>query len=99
MKYNKLVRDRIPEILDQKKIPYEQRIANSEEYKAELIKKLQEEISEFTENPTSEELADIMEVIIAMRTLPDFSDVEEIRRQKREDRGGFDKRFILKGEK
>ncbi|MEI7480271.1 MAG: nucleoside triphosphate pyrophosphohydrolase [bacterium] len=97
--YNKLVRDHIPEILDKKGIPHEQRVANPEEYKNELIKKLQEELVEFLENPTVEELADIMEVIIAMRTLPEFADVEEVRRQKREDRGGFEKRLILKGEK
>lgn len=39
-KYNKLVRDKIPEYLDKKGISYEKRIAsNEEEYKAELIKK------------------------------------------------------------
>jgi predicted house-cleaning noncanonical NTP pyrophosphatase (MazG superfamily) len=43
-KYNKLVRDKIPEYLDKKGISYEKRIAsNEEEYKAELIKKLEEE--------------------------------------------------------
>lgn len=42
--YNKLVRDKIPEILDKKGISYEKRIASLEEYKSELIKKLGEEV-------------------------------------------------------
>ena len=46
--YNKLVRDKIPQILDAKSIPYEKRIASSDEYKVELIKKLDEEIQEFS---------------------------------------------------
>ena len=44
--YNKLVRDKIPEILDEKGITYEKRTASPEEYKAELIKKLGEEVEE-----------------------------------------------------
>ena len=47
-KYNKLVRDKIPEYLDSKGVLYEKRIANFEEYKEELIKKLDEEIKEST---------------------------------------------------
>jgi predicted house-cleaning noncanonical NTP pyrophosphatase (MazG superfamily) len=47
--YNKLVRDKIPAILDQKGIPYEKRIASKEEYRIELIKKLVEEVGEFSE--------------------------------------------------
>ena len=46
--YNKLVRDKIPEILDAKNISYEKRIASLEEYKVELIKKLGEEVIEFS---------------------------------------------------
>ena len=48
-RYEKLVRDKIPEFLDSKGIIYKKRIASSEEYKTELIKKLQEEITEFSE--------------------------------------------------
>lgn len=99
-KYNKLVRDKIPEILDGKGISYEKRIAaNEEEYKFELIKKLQEEITEFTEIPSSEELADILEVIEALKKLPDYQNVEEVRIQKKEERGAFEERIILRGEK
>ena len=44
--YNKLVRDKIPEYLDEKGISYEKRIATEKEYKEELIKKLKKEIEE-----------------------------------------------------
>lgn len=65
--YNKLVRDKIPEILDVKGIAYEKRIADPEEYTLELIKKLGEEIQEFSEAGDVEELADIVEVIEALK--------------------------------
>lgn len=99
MLYNKLVRDKIPEILDKKSISYEKRIASTEEYKTELIKKLGEEIVEFSEAGDPEELADVIEVIESLRKLSEYKDVEIIRLQKREEKGGFDERVILKGEK
>lgn len=97
--YNKLVRDKIPEMLDGKGIPYEKRIASPEEYKDELIKKLTEEVGEFTEAGAPEELADVLEVIEALRKLPEYEQVETLRVQKRNERGGFDEGIILKGEK
>ncbi|MEI7513071.1 MAG: nucleoside triphosphate pyrophosphohydrolase [bacterium] len=97
--YNKLVRDGIPAKLDGLGIPYEKRIASSEEYKTELIKKLGEEIVEFSEAGSAEELADVLEVIEALKKLPEYENVEEIRKRKREERGGFEERIILKGEK
>lgn len=97
--YNKLVRDRIPEILDAKGILYEKRVASDEEYEAELIKKLVEEAHEFAEAGSVEELADVLEVVEALRALPEYADVERVRLVKKAERGGFQKRIILKGEK
>jgi predicted house-cleaning noncanonical NTP pyrophosphatase (MazG superfamily) len=97
--YNKLVRDKIPEQLDGKGVAYEKRIASPEEYKAELIKKLQEEAVEFAEAGSPEELADILEVIDALRKLPEYKNVSEIQAIKRAERGAFDDKIILKGEK
>jgi len=98
-KYNKLVRDKIPELLDSKGISYEKRIATPEEYKTELIKKLAEEMEEFLQAKNSEELADVLEVIEALRKLPEFKNATEIKKKKLKERGGFKKRIILKGEK
>ncbi len=97
--YNKLVRDKIPEILQRKGVSYEKRIASPEEYKEELVKKLVEEVGEFTEAGDPEELADVLEVIEALRKLPEYGKIEDLRLQKREERGGFDEKIILKGEK
>ena len=97
--YNKLVRDKIPEILDGKGIQYEKRIASLEEYKVELVKKLIEETQEFSADPSLEELADVIEVIEALKKLPDYADVEEVRKKKAEERGVFAERIILKGQK
>lgn len=97
--YNKLVRDNIPTHLDSKGIHYEQRTATPEEYKEELIKKLGEEVMEFTEARNTEELADILEVIEAIKKLPEFANVEEVRKKKLAEKGGFEKRLIIKGEK
>ena len=70
-----------------------------QEYKEELIKKLIEESSEFAEAKTEEELADVLEVVLALKNLPEYSNVDEVRKKKVEERGAFDERIILKGEK
>lgn len=97
--YRKLVRDKIPDILDGKGVSYEKTIASSEEYRVELIKKLGEETREFLDAGSIEEFADVIEVVEALKKLPEFADVERMRRAKYEERGGFDARIILKGEK
>ena|SRR6185436_14824040 len=97
--YNKLVRDKIPEYLDSKGISYEKRIANDEEYRTELLKKLDEEVKEFLEAKNEEELADILEVIEAIKNLPEFGKVDEVKAKKFQDRGGFKDKIILRGEK
>ena len=98
-KYTKLVRDKIPEILDEKGIPYEKKIATNEELKDWLVLKLEEGTNEFKEAKNVEELADILEVIKALQNLPEFSDVEAVRHKKAEQRGGFEQGIILTGEK
>ncbi len=97
--YNKLVGDKIPQMLDAKMISYEKRVASHEEYKSELIKKLGEEAAELAEAGSIEELADVMEVVLALKALPEYSDVERIRQKKFDERGGFAGRVILKGQK
>ena len=91
-KYNKLVRDKIPEYLDSKGISYEKRIASEEEYREELFKKLDEEVKEFLDDKNSEELADVLEVIDAIKKFPEFSNVESVKNKKLEARGGFEKK-------
>ena len=100
-KYNKLVRDKIPEIIEKNgEKPYI-KILEDNEYKMELEKKLLEEYNEVLKTESSEErveeLADMIEVINSLATLENKSleDVIKIANNKREKRGGFDKKIFL----
>ena len=46
-----------------------------------------------------EELANVLEVIEALKKLPEYTNVDEFKTRKREEKGGFESRIILKGEK
>jgi predicted house-cleaning noncanonical NTP pyrophosphatase (MazG superfamily) len=97
MKYNKLVRDKIPEIIKRKGDTAKIHIADDEEFWAKLKEKLQEEADEFIKNPTMEEIADILEVIDAICEFKNFDrkELEEIKKKKNLERGGFKEKIIL----
>lgn len=98
IKYNKLVRDKIPEIIEKNNKRCEYTILNSEEYLDHLNKKLLEEVNEYLESNDTEEIADILEVIysILKHKNIDKEEVEKIRVKKKNERGSFDKRIMLK---
>jgi len=89
MKYNKLVRDKIPEVILERGEEPIIRIANEKEYKSKLREKLQEEVEEFLADEKVEELADILEVVCAFCDLKgiDFIKLEKIRKEKLKTRG------------
>jgi predicted house-cleaning noncanonical NTP pyrophosphatase (MazG superfamily) len=95
--YNKLVRDLIPEYLDSKGVAYTIHVADETEYRNKLYQKLAEEVVELTEEPSIEEMADLQEVIRAICAFERWKskDIEENRKKKETDRGGFLKRIIL----
>lgn len=97
-KYNKLVRDRIPDIIEKcgKKLSIE--ILNDKDYIKHLDEKLQEELNEYYSTGNVEELADLVEVIYAILKFKniDISEFESIRQKKVLERGAFDKRILLK---
>lgn len=97
--YRKLVRDNIPAHLDAKGIPYKRHVADDAEYRLELIRKLQEETAEFSEAGAVEELADVMEVIDALCALPEYAHVIAVQKAKRAEKGAFNNRYIVSGEK
>lgn len=93
----KLVRDRIPAIIEQSgRKPIYHR-ASEEEYRRKLLDKLIEEATEFASCPSEEELADVLEVIVSLVEAFEFypAEVESIRLSKLREKGGFEKRLIL----
>ena len=96
-KYDKLVRDKIPEIIKQNGGSPKVEILNDESYFNALNRKLTEEVAEYLEKYSVEELADIMEVIhaIAKHKELTMADLECIRLKKLDERGGFDGRISL----
>lgn len=97
MRYNKLVRDKIIEIIEAKGEQVSYHVAENEEYRQKLKEKLREEVEEFLVAETEEEMADIFEVITALLLLYGWNieDILKIQKEKRDKRGGFDKRIIL----
>ena len=96
-KYNKLVRDRIPDIIMQSGKRPAYSFLSDEDYLAKLDEKLNEELAEYQENKSVEELADLLEVIRAVAAARGSSieEVEAIRRDKAAKRGGFEKKILL----
>lgn len=98
MTYNKLVRNRIPEIIakDGKTVTFRM-LNNNEEYIKALHDKLDEEVAEFHKEPTVEELIDIVEVAIALADEMGYNSMQFMRQrmEKEEFNGNFSKRIFL----
>jgi len=97
MVYNKLVRDKIPEIIRSSgEIPVT-RVLDQEAYTAALERKLDEEVQEFHQEHNLEELADILEVVYALAEDLGFSKEEllKVYQKKHDARGGFRDRIYL----
>ena len=97
MDYNKLVRDRIPEIIaDQGEKPII-RVMDDKEYIIALEKKLDEEVAEYHESKEIEELADVLEVIYALCETQGHSvdELMQVYEKKHIERGGFSKKIFL----
>jgi len=95
--YDKLIRDRVPEIIRRDGADPVTHVARDDEYHAKLREKLREEVAEFLESGTVEELADILEVVyaLALATGTASKTLDSLRARKTRARGAFDKRIIL----
>lgn len=102
MSYKKLVRDNIPDIIKQNGEEPITRILSKDEYKIELEKKLLEECKEVLESSDEsriEELADLLEVMIALGKIQGKSleDIIKVCEAKRKKRGAFEDMIYLEG--
>ena len=95
--YNKLVRDKIPEIIEASGKTCKTEILSNEEYLQMLDKKLDEELAEYHQEQNIEELADLLEVLYATAKARGYSieDLERVRVEKQKARGGFDRKILL----
>ncbi len=96
--YNKLVRDKIPDIIKQSGKESQTEILTDKEYLIMLDKKLDEELEEYHKDQTVEELADLLEVVYAAAKARGYSikRLGQVRVEKKKARGGFDKKILLK---
>lgn len=97
IRYHKLVRDRITEIIRAGGGTCTVETLTEDAYLAMLDEKLTEELGEYQESKSLEELADLLEVMhaVAKARGSSMAEVEAIRQSKREARGGFDARLLL----
>ena len=98
IKYNKLVRDRIPEIIEADGKTCVCEVLSDEDYLRLLDQKLNEELAEYQESKSLEELADLFEVIRAVVKARGWTmeKLEQVRADKADRRGGFEKKILLK---
>ena len=97
MIYNKLVRDKIPEIMEESGKNATFRQLSQEEYFPYLETQLDEEVGEYHADHTLEELADILEVVYALAAAQGSTKEEllAVYDRKHAQRGGFEKRLLL----
>ena len=97
MEYNKAIRDKIPEIIQKDGYSCNVKTLSDGEFLEHLEKKISEEVAEYQNDKNPEELADILEVIYRIAQLKGVSkeELEKIRINKIDERGGFEKNLFL----
>lgn len=96
--YHKLVRDRIPEIIERSGKICKTEILSDDDYLRMLEEKLDEELAEYHQDQNLEELADLLEVLLATAEARGYTvaELEWMRKKKAAERGGFGKKIMLK---
>lgn len=97
IKYHKLVRDNIPDIIEAAGKTCTAETLSEEEYLILLKEKLDEEVREYQSDDNAEELADIMEVVYALAKAKGIGpdELERMRKEKASKNGAFEKRLLL----
>ncbi len=102
MIHNKLVRDKILEIISKDSVEFKSHILSDEEYKKELLAKIVEEANEVLDtngdkNELVKEISDVMEVLDAIIVAfdLDIAEIVKVKQQRKGSRGGFEKKIYL----
>ena len=97
IKYSKLVRDRIPEIIETSGKTCVTETLSDEDYLRMIDAKLDEELAEYHKDQNIEELADLIEVIYAAAIARGYTieQLEKVRAEKAEKRGAFQQKILL----
>ena len=95
----KLVRDKIPQIIQADGKSPIIRTLSEEDYLQELDKKLNEEVAEYQSDKSIEEMADVLEVLYAICEARGHSleELEQVRKEKSDKRGAFKERIYWEG--
>lgn len=100
--YNKLIRDRIPEIIGKDGTTFKTHVLDDDDFKVELLRKLVEEAKEVAgakddKKEIVKELGDILEIIdyIVKSFNLDVDEIEKVKSERKDSRGGFDKKLFL----
>ena len=95
--YNKLVRDLIPDIIEESGSECRTRILSDKEYLEMIDAKLDEELAEYHQDQNIEELADLLELIQSAAVARGYTleELETVRAEKAKKRGGFEKKIFL----
>ncbi len=97
MRYNILIRDKVPEIIESKSKKFTIHRATTKEYRKKLHEKLKEEVSEYLKDGSPEELVDVLEIVYALSEAGGLSrnKLEKLRKAKEEYKGAFEEGIIL----
>jgi len=97
VQYNKLVRDRIPEIIEADGKTAVVDVLSDDSFLQKLNEKLKEELREYEESGSLDELADLQEVILAIAAVKGVSpdELDQLRQEKAIKRGAFEKKLML----
>ena len=95
--YNKLVRDFIPEIIENNNQKCKINILSDNDFLFFAEKKLDEEVMEYHQDQTAEELVDLIEIIYAIANAKSISETQlnKLRIEKQKERGAFKKKILL----
>lgn len=95
--HNKLVRDKIPEMIERDGKTCVAHVLSKEEYMLALEAKLDEEVAEYQADKNLEEMADVLEVLQAICVARGYSleELEAMRKKKADERGGFGEKIFL----